>query len=141
MAWADQYSSQIKPALTDNQYNGIHPLLEEVAAKTGLPRAEYFGHFEDPDPEWLRSVNVLLLTGERDPGHWVKGGADIEKKREIFMARKYQAAGCRRVHVVLLPRYGHLAYAELHNEKMVYCWLWAYKNGYFDSCRMSASHY
>jgi hypothetical protein len=131
MTWADKYSSQLKPALTDNQYNGIYDLLEDVAVKTGLPREEYFGHFDDPDPGWLKSVNVLLLTAERDPGHWVKGGDDIERKREIFMARKYQAAGCKRVHVVLLPRYGHTAFAEMHNEKIVYLWLWAYKDGYF----------
>jgi hypothetical protein len=131
MAWADKFSSQLKPALTDNQYNGCFKELEQVVARTGLPRAEYFGHFEDPDAKWLTTVNVLLVTGEKDPGHWVKGGDDPERKREIFMARKYQAAGCKRVHVVVAPRYGHLGYAELHNEKFVYLWLWAQRDGYF----------
>jgi hypothetical protein len=30
-----------------------------------------------------------------------------------------------------MPRYGHVGYCELHNEKIAYLWLWAYKNGYF----------
>jgi hypothetical protein len=34
--------------------------------------------------------------------------------------------------VVLIPRYGHVGYCELHNEKIAYLWLWAYKSHYFE---------
>ena len=50
---------------------------------------------------------------------------------EMFMGAKY-AATTRGAHVVLIPRYGHVGYAELYNEKIAYLWLWAVKNGYFD---------
>jgi hypothetical protein len=50
----------------------------------------------------------------------------------MFMGAKY-AATTRGAHVVLIPRYGHVGYAELHNEKIAYLWLWAVKSGYFDS--------
>ena len=43
-----------------------------------------------------------------------------------------QDATTRGAHVVLIPRYGHVGYAELHNEKIAYLWLWAYKSGYFE---------
>ena len=29
-------------------------------------------------------------------------------------------------------RNDHVGYAELHNEKIAYLWLWAYKSGYFE---------
>ena len=45
------------------------------------------------------------------------------------MGAKY-AAITRGAHVVLIPRYGHVGYAELHNEKIAYLWLWAVKSGY-----------
>ena len=51
--------------------------------------------------------------------------------REIFMGRKYRAAGVKNCNVVLIPRDGHVGYAELNNEKIAYLWLWAFKNGYF----------
>jgi len=47
------------------------------------------------------------------------------------MGRKY-AATTRGAHVVLIPRYGHVGYSELYNEKIAYLWLWAHKHGYFD---------
>lgn len=132
MEWADRNKSQLKTALCDNQHNGSYEQLEEVCKKTGLPHEEYFDHFADPDPAWLKSISVLLVAGENDKGHWVKGGEKLENKREMFMGRKYQAAGCKHAHVVLVPRYGHVGYAELHNEKLAYLWLWAYRDGYFD---------
>jgi len=50
----------------------------------------------------------------------------------MFMGAKY-AATTRGAHVVLIPRYGHVGYAELYNEKIAYLWLWAYKSGYFEA--------
>ncbi len=123
--------SQMKTSLCDNQHNAAVGILDEYPKRTGLPREEYFDHLQDPDPDWLKTIRVLLLVGENDKGHWVKGER-LEDKREMFMGRKY-AATSRGAHVVLIPRYGHVGYAELHNERIVYLWLWALKNGYFDS--------
>lgn len=123
--------SQMKTSLCDNQHNAALGILEEYPKRTGLPREEYFDHLQEPDGNWLKSIRVLLVAGENDKGHWVNGGAPLENKREMFMGRKY-AATTRGAHVVLIPRYGHVGYAELYNEKIAYLWLWAYKAGYFD---------
>jgi hypothetical protein len=130
LAWAARVRSQMKTSLCDNQHLANLAKLEEYPKRTGLPREEYFSHLEDPDPEWLRKVRVLLMVGENDKGHW-KEGERIEDKRETFMLRKYQDAGAKRARLVFIPRYGHVGYAELHNEKIAYLWLWAFKNGYF----------
>lgn len=122
--------SQMKTSLCDNQHNAAVGILEEYPKRTGLPREEYFDHLQEPDPNWLKTIRVLLTVGENDKGHWVKG-EKLEHKREIFMGAKY-AATTRSAHVVLIPRYGHVGYAELYNEKIAYLWLWAYKNGYFE---------
>lgn len=122
--------SQMKTSLCDNQHNAAVGILEEYPKKTGLPREEYFDHLQDPDPGWLKTIRVLLVVGENDGGHWVKGER-LEDKREMFMGAKY-AATTRGAHVILIPRYGHVGYAELHNEKIAYLWLWAVKAGYFD---------
>jgi hypothetical protein len=122
--------SQMKTSLCDNQHNAAVGILAEYAERTGLPREEYFDHLQEPDPDWLKTIRVLLTVGENDKGHWVKGDK-LEDKREMFMAAKY-AAATRGAHVVLLPRYGHVGYAELYNEKIVYLWLWAYKSNYFE---------
>ena len=47
-------------------------------------------------------------------------------------SRAKYAATTTGAHVVLIPRYGHVGYAERHNEKIAYLWLWAYKSGYFE---------
>ena len=130
LAWAAKVRSQIKTSLCDNQHLANVEKLEEYPQRTGLPREEYFDHLQDPDPEWLKKIHVLLAVGENDKGHW-KDGEDLEDKREIFMGRKYRAAGVKGCHVVFVSRYGHVGYAELHNEKIAYLWLWAFKNGYF----------
>ncbi|MGE5220549.1 MAG: alpha/beta fold hydrolase [Chloroflexota bacterium] len=121
--------SQMKTSLCDNQHNAAIAILEEYPKCTGLPREEYFDHLQEPDSDWLKSIHVLLTVGENDKGHWVKGDK-LEHKREMFMGAKY-AAATGGAHVVLIPRYGHVGYAELHNEKIAYLWLWAYKHGYF----------
>ena len=122
--------SQMKTSLCDNQHNAALGILEEYPKRTGLPREEYFDHLQEPDSNWLKSIRVLLVAGENDKGHWVNGGAPLEHKREMFMGAKY-AAATRGAHVVLIPRYGHVGYAELYNEKIAYLWLWAYQSGYF----------
>jgi pimeloyl-ACP methyl ester carboxylesterase len=122
--------SQMKTSLCDNQHNAAVGILEEYPKRTGLPREEYFDHLQEPDPNWLKTIRVLLVAGENDKGHWVRGDR-VEDKREMFMGTKY-AATTRGAHVVLIPRYGHVGYAELHNEKIAYLWLWAYKSGCFD---------
>ncbi|HWO43319.1 MAG TPA: alpha/beta fold hydrolase [Candidatus Eisenbacteria bacterium] len=124
------HRSQMKTSLCDNQHNAAVGILEEYVKRTGLPRSEYFDHLEPPDPNWLKSIRVLLLVGENDKGHWVRGER-LEDKREMFMGAKY-AAVTRGAHVVLLPRYGHVGYAELYNEKIAYLWLWAVRAGYFE---------
>jgi pimeloyl-ACP methyl ester carboxylesterase len=122
--------SQMKTSLCDNQHNAAVGILDEYVKRTGLPREEYFDHLQEPDPEWLKTIRVLLTVGENDKGHWVKGER-LEDKREMFMGAKY-AATTRGAHVVLIPRYGHVGYSELYNEKIAYLWLWALKAGYFD---------
>lgn len=122
--------SQMKTSLCDNQHNAAVGILEEYVRRTGLPREEYFDHLQEPDPNWVKTIRVLLTVGENDKGHWVKGDK-LEHKREVFMGAKYTAA-TRGAHVVLIPRYGHVGYAELYNEKIAYLWLWAHKSGYFD---------
>jgi pimeloyl-ACP methyl ester carboxylesterase len=122
--------SQMKTSLCDNQHNAAVGILEEYPKRTGLPREEYFDHLQEPDPNWLKTIRVLLVAGENDKGHWVRGDR-LEDKREMFMGAKY-AATTRGAHVVLIPRYGHVGYAELHNENIAYLWLWAYKSDYFD---------
>jgi len=123
--------SQMKTSLCDNQHNAAVGILEEYPKRTGLPREEYFDHLQEPDAGWLKSIRVLLVAGENDKGHWVNGGAPLEHKREMFMGRKY-AATTRGAHVVLIPRYGHVGYSELYNEKIAYLWLWAFQSDYFD---------
>ena len=123
--------SQMKTSLCDNQHNAAVGILKEYPKRTGLPEEEYFDHLQEPDPDWLKTIRVLLLVGENDKGHWVKGER-LEDKREMFMGRKY-AATTRGTHVVYIPRIGHVGYAELHNEKIAHFWLWAVKSGYFDT--------
>ena len=122
--------SQMKTSLCDNQHNAAIGILEEYPKRSGLPRDEYFDHLQDPDPNWLKSIRVLLTVGENDKGHWVHG-EPIENKREMFMGAKY-AATTRGAHVALIPRYGHVGYSELYNEKIAYLWLWAHRSQYFD---------
>ncbi len=59
-------------------------------------------------------------------------GNRLEDKREIFTGAKY-AATTRGAHVILIPHYGYVGYAELYNEKIPYLWLWAVKSGHFDT--------
>lgn len=130
--WAQSaHRSQIKTGLCDNQHRGMVDALEAWPRATGLPREEFFDHLGDPDPDWLKSIAVLLLVGDNDKGHWVAGEA-LAHKREMFMAEKYRAAGVKRCDVVLVPRYGHFGFMEQYGEKFVYLWLWALENGYFE---------
>ncbi|HXT56518.1 MAG TPA: alpha/beta fold hydrolase, partial [Candidatus Eisenbacteria bacterium] len=82
--------SQMKTSLCDNQHNAAVGILEEYPKRTGLPREEYFDHLQEPDPDWLKTIRVLLTVGENDKGHWVRG-EKLEDKREMFMGAKYAA--------------------------------------------------
>ncbi len=130
LAWAGKVRSQMKTSLCDNQHLVNKEIMEEYPKRTGLPREEYFDHLQEPRADWLKNISVLFVVGENDKGHW-KEGDPIENKREPYMCNRYRQAGVKRSHVVLIPRYGHVGYAELHNEKIAYLWLWAFKNGYF----------
>jgi hypothetical protein len=119
------------PPLQNAQHLGSPETLEEYRRRTGLPREEYFAHFDEPDPGFLRRVKALLLVGERDRFHWVLGDR-LEEKQEYYVARLYaQRAGG--AHLVVVPRYTHMGHWARHNEKLAYLWLWAIKSGYFGS--------
>ena len=104
--------------------------LEEFQRATGLPREEYIGHLEEPDPDFLSGIKVLLMVGENDKSYWRKGGEHPEERQEGFVAGLY-AQKTKGAHLILLPKYTHMGHWALHNEKFVYLWLWAIKSGYF----------
>lgn len=131
IAWAERIRSQMKTGLCDNQHLGNSETFEEYAQRTGLPLTEFADHMVDPDPAWLGRIGVLLVVGENDKGHWLHGGDVIAHKREPWMAEKYRASGAARAQVAVLPRYGHVGYCELHNEKIAYLWLLALAHGFF----------
>ena len=93
--------SQMKTSLCDNQHNAAIGILEEYPKRTGLPREEYFDHLQEPDPNWLKTIRVLLIAGENDKGHWVKAAAVGKQARNVH-GPKY-AATTRGAHVVLDP--------------------------------------
>jgi hypothetical protein len=127
--WAYHVRSQIKTGLCDNQLLGAVPRLEEYAALTGLGRAEYLDYLDEPDPDWLASIGVLLLCSENDRPHWILGDK-LEDKYDVFMGAKY-ARFTPRVQVAYVPKYSHYGIQELHNEIIVYLWLTALKDGFF----------
>lgn len=128
IASVSRWRSQLKWSITVNQHSAAVSLFPEYMKLTGLPREEYFGYLDQPDPEWLKTLGVLLLVGENDKHHWDKTHED--HSRELFMGRKY-AGHTDRSHVIVVPRHGHIGAQELHNENFPYTWLWAFKNKYF----------
>lgn len=124
-----RYRSQMKTSLTVNQHEANTDVLMEYVKRTGLPKQEYFSYLDEPKPEYLKDLGVLVFVGMHDKKHWIYGD-DVEDKREVFMARQHQKHSDR-VHVIPVPHYGHIAMSELHNEKFAYHWLWAHKDGYF----------
>jgi hypothetical protein len=129
MKWAFHARSQIKTAICDNQMFGAVETLEEYVRVTGLPHEEYFDYLEPQDPDWLASIGVIRLFGERDRYHW-SVGERFEDKYDVYWGAKY-AEHSRRVHVAYVPKYGHYGMMELHNEKIAYVWLNAFKIGFF----------
>jgi hypothetical protein len=129
ITWAEKMRSQIKTSICINQHSAALPALEKYVVRTGLPREEYFDYLDEPDPNQLKKMGVLLLVGEGDKHHWIEGDK-LEDKRDMFMALKFKKF-TDRTHLVLIPRHGHMAYADLHNEKIPYLWLWAVKNKFF----------
>ncbi len=124
-----RYRSQLKTSLTVNQHEANIDVLMKYVERTGLPKQEYLSYLDEPKPEYLKDLGVLVFVGMHDKKHWIYGD-DVEDKREVFMARQHQKHSDK-VHVIPVPDYGHIAMAELHNEKFVYHWLWAHKEGYF----------
>jgi hypothetical protein len=131
MRWSDKYRSQLKTSVCENQHKGNLDLLADYAQLTGLPVSEFIDHLRDPDPEWLSKTSVLLMMGEQDRNHWGYGKHD-EEKLEVFLGRKYRQRNPW-TKVLLIPRYSHYGYVELHNEKIAYLWLAAMAEGYFDA--------
>ena len=129
MAWGARVRSQMKTGLCYNQHRACVEELEQYPGLTGLPADEYLDHLADPDRDWLGSIGVLLVVGENDRGHWVRGER-TQDKREMYMTARY-AEHTDRARLVLVPRLGHFGFAALHNEKIVYAWLWAIREGYF----------
>jgi pimeloyl-ACP methyl ester carboxylesterase len=117
------------PALQNTQHLGDPEVLDEYRKLTGLPPGEYFRHFDEPDPDLLEGIKVLLIDGENDKLHW-KIGKRVEDKQEYFITKLY-AEKTRGAHLVLLPKFTHMGHWALHNERIVYLWLWAVRSGYF----------
>ena len=128
--WVERSKSKMKTALCFNQHVPALGMLEEHARVAGLPRDEVFDHLGDPPHDWIKDKGVLLVVGENDKLHWTSYGERVEDKCEYYIATRYAALGAR-AKVVLIPRYGHIAYIEIHNEKIAYLWLWAMREGFF----------
>lgn len=82
--WGTRARSQMKTGLCFNQHRASLGALEKYPGLTGLPADEYLDHLADPDPGWLASIGVLLVVGENDRGHWVRGER-TQDKREMYM--------------------------------------------------------
>ena len=135
--WADRFKAQIKTGLCSNQHAAMIHVLEQYAAMTGLPRAEYVDYLHDPDPDWLAGVGVFLLVAEHDRRHW--GVVEDEKRKlETYLGTKF-AMRTPWTSVAVIPRYRHYGFAALHNEKIAYAWLWALAAGLFPNARENES--
>jgi pimeloyl-ACP methyl ester carboxylesterase len=130
MRWSDEFRSQLKTSVCENQHKANIPILREYAQLTGLPEAEFIDHLYDPDADWLAKTPTLLMVGERDVNHWFYGEGE-EEKLEVFMGRKFEQR-TPWTKVVFVPRYSHYGYVELYNEKIAYLWLWAVAEGFFE---------
>jgi pimeloyl-ACP methyl ester carboxylesterase len=111
-------------------HQGNTQRLEEYREATGLPREEYIGREKDPDPDFLRSIKVLLVVGENDKHHAKLGAERLEDRMEGFVTKLY-AETTKGARLVWIPKYTHMGHWALHNEKIVYLWLWAIESGYF----------
>lgn len=118
------------PDLQVASHPGNMQRLQEYQQVTGLPLEEYVAHLKEPDPQFLRNIKVLLVVGENDKNHWQRGGKRPEERQDGFVAKLY-AEKTRGAHLLLLPKYSHMGHWALHNEKLVYLWLWAIRGGYF----------
>jgi pimeloyl-ACP methyl ester carboxylesterase len=127
--WADNYKAQFKTCLCDNQHGGSVERLVDYEGVTGLPRLEFVDHLFDPDPDYLRRISVLLLTGAKDRNHWNHGAAD-HGRLEHFMARKF-AQRTARATLVVVPRFGHFGFVGKANHLIAHHWIDALKGGFF----------
>lgn len=128
--WGDQWKSQFKTSLCDNQNLGNIPIMDEYAARTSLDREAYLSGFRDPDANWLARTSVLMMAGENDSILTAPGRSDIVPDRQTFIAQKF-APRAVRTKSVFVPRYGHFGYVGIHNEKIAYLWLEALADGFF----------
>lgn len=127
--WADRNKSQFKTSLCENQLFGHIDLLYEYAAITKLPIERYLSYLRDPDPAWLSTVGVLLMSGEKDSRLYT-GEHPSGLKRVIYDAFKY-ADRARRAKAIIVPRLGHFGFVALHNEKIAYTWIRHLEEGFF----------
>jgi hypothetical protein len=130
IAWGNYARSHIKTGLCDNQLLGAVNKLKEYPPLTGLPEAEYLDYLEEQDHDFLKSIGVMLLCSENDRPHWIIGDR-LEVKYDVYMGIQYTRF-TPRVQVGYVPKYSHYGIQELHNEKIVYVWLWALCAGLFD---------
>lgn len=73
---------------------------------------------------------MLLVVGENDKHHAKLGAERLEDRMEGFVTKLY-AEKTKGARLVWVPKYTHMGHWALHNEKIVYLWLWAIKSGYF----------
>ena len=130
IAWGNDNRSHMRMGLLDNQRSCDVEVMKTYAKLTGLPELEYLDHLHDPWPQWLARTPVIVMTGENDLNHW--GYTDkVREKLAVFTGEKF-AQRTPRTRVILVPKYGHYGFLALHNEKVVYTWLWAIREGFFD---------
>ncbi|MBI3042633.1 MAG: hypothetical protein HYY78_07385 [Betaproteobacteria bacterium] len=118
------------PDLQVTSHHGDLKRLADYRKATGLPMEEYVAQLEEPDGRFLAGLKVLLMVGENDKNHWIRGGERMEERQDGFMVKRY-AGKTMGAHLVRVPRYTHMGHWALHNEKLAYLWLWAVKSGYF----------
>lgn len=126
----EKTTPMFNPDLQVTSHQGDTEKLEAYRRATRLPREEYITHEKDPDPEFLRSIRVLLVVGENDKNHAKVGGERLEDTMEGFVTRLY-AERTNGARLVWVPRFTHMGHWALHNEKIAYLWLWAIRSGYF----------
>ncbi len=130
-AWASSaHRSQIKPRSATTKHRGIMTMLEQYPARTGLPLDEYVSHLSEPT---LNGCARFQCSPRRRQRQGPLGGrqGDCAEARKSTWRGAIAKPVVKRNHVVLIPRYGHFGFMEMHNEKFVVPLLWALKTGYF----------
>ncbi len=118
------------PDLQVTSHHGDVGRLAEYQKATSLPMEEYVAHLGEPDARFLAGIKALLMVGENDRNHWMRGGKRWDGRQDGYMVKRYTETA-KGAHLVRVPAYTHMGHWALHNEKLVYLWLWAIKSGYF----------